>query len=159
MALFCAYGQPHTLVWLLPFFTRFEAIESAEKCIEALRRYRNLHPSFCKAGHISLYTCRPSITTPFRTSTPFQALVMHLSQPLGHSLPSLHRPERMATPSSHEWNVSKTSQAQTCTLKVFLCKSTNLYAFLIACYVLVINHFLLANLDSGCLSGPLHDQK
>jgi RNA recognition motif-containing protein len=29
-------------------FVLFETIESAEKCIEALRRYRNLHPSFCK---------------------------------------------------------------------------------------------------------------
>jgi len=106
-----------------------------------------------------LYVCQPSITTPFRTSTPFQALVMHLSQPLEHSLPSLHRPEPMATLSSHEWNVSKTRQAQTCTLKDFLCKSTNLYVFTIARYVLVINHFLLANIDSSCLSGPLHDQK
>ncbi|KAI0305346.1 hypothetical protein B0F90DRAFT_1815573 [Multifurca ochricompacta] len=31
-------------------FVLYETIEGAEKCIEALRRYRNLHPSFCKAG-------------------------------------------------------------------------------------------------------------
>jgi hypothetical protein len=106
-----------------------------------------------------LYVPQPSITTPFRTFTPSQALVMHLSQPLEYSLLSLRHPEQMATPSSHEWNVSKTSQAQTCTLKVFLCKSTNLYVFMITRYVLVIIHFLLANLDSGCLGGPIHDQK
>ncbi len=41
-------------------FIRFDTIESAEKCIEALRRYRNLHPSFCKAGSISL--CCISVT-------------------------------------------------------------------------------------------------
>lgn len=32
-------------------FVLFDSIESAEKCIEALRRYRNLHPSFCKNFH------------------------------------------------------------------------------------------------------------
>lgn len=32
-------------------FVLFESIESAEKCIESLRRYRNLHPSFCKNYH------------------------------------------------------------------------------------------------------------
>lgn len=32
-------------------FVLFDSIESAENCIEALRRYRNLHPSFCKNFH------------------------------------------------------------------------------------------------------------
>ncbi|KAI0264632.1 hypothetical protein BC834DRAFT_843931 [Gloeopeniophorella convolvens] len=32
-------------------FVLFETIESAERCIEALRKYRNLHPSFCKSLH------------------------------------------------------------------------------------------------------------
>ncbi len=31
---------------------RFEALSSAEKCIESLRKYRNLHPSFSK---VSIY--------------------------------------------------------------------------------------------------------
>ncbi|KAH9010029.1 hypothetical protein EDB84DRAFT_1147487 [Lactarius hengduanensis] len=68
-------------------FVLFDAIESAEKCIEALRRYRNLHPSFCKR---------------FRTFTPFLAPAMPLFRLRAPSLPCLPRLwERTAILSSH----------------------------------------------------------
>ncbi|KAI9508240.1 hypothetical protein F5148DRAFT_1284260 [Russula earlei] len=44
-------------------FVLFEKIEGAEKCIEALRRYRNLHPSFCKNFHPIPGTCYASLTS------------------------------------------------------------------------------------------------
>ena len=31
---------------------RFESVDAAEKCIDTLRKYRNLHPSFSKVAFI-----------------------------------------------------------------------------------------------------------
>jgi hypothetical protein len=45
---------------------RFESIDSAEKCIETLRKYRNLHPSFSK---IHVFLLRSSFLSP--ASLPF----------------------------------------------------------------------------------------
>ncbi|KAH8998021.1 hypothetical protein EDB92DRAFT_1317323 [Lactarius akahatsu] len=45
-------------------FVLFDTIESAEKCIEALRRYRNLHPSFCKNFHPIPGTRYASLSSP-----------------------------------------------------------------------------------------------
>ncbi|KAI9459153.1 hypothetical protein BJY52DRAFT_383079 [Lactarius psammicola] len=45
-------------------FVLFDSIESAEKCIEALRRYRNLHPSFCKNFHPIPGTRYASVSSP-----------------------------------------------------------------------------------------------
>jgi hypothetical protein len=39
---------------LNPFFLRFDTVEAAERCIEALRHYRNLHPSFSKVCRVHL---------------------------------------------------------------------------------------------------------
>ena len=116
-------------------FIRFDSIESAEKCIEALRRYRNLHPSFCKAGVIFL--CRISVvlnTQRFRTFIPFLALAMllfHLLAPRFPRLPRLR--EQMAILLSHEWSDSRTSLAPICTSKGFLSVSMSLYVFLEYC--------------------------
>ena len=35
---------------------RFDTVEAAEKCIDALRHYRNLHPSFSKVREIVSYS-------------------------------------------------------------------------------------------------------
>ena len=31
---------------------RFASVDAAEKCIESLRKFRNLHPSFSKVGNL-----------------------------------------------------------------------------------------------------------
>ncbi|OBZ78347.1 DNA mismatch repair protein msh-2 [Grifola frondosa] len=46
-------------------FVLFETIDAAEKCIETLRKYRNLHPSFSKQIHKipgTIYSTAPSAT-------------------------------------------------------------------------------------------------
>ena len=108
---------------------------------------------------IFLPVCRPPVTLHFRTSTPSQALVMHPPRPLGHRLPSLHHLGQMATLSRHEWNDSKTRQAQTSISRGFLCKLTSLYVFMSTRFIFVLKIFLLENLDYGCFSGSLHHQK
>ena len=42
------------IIWLafLTFMHRFAKLDSAEKCIQSLRRYRNLHPTFSKVRDI-----------------------------------------------------------------------------------------------------------
>lgn len=38
--------------------SRYESVDAAEKCIEALRKYRNLHPSFSKVAFtLYLWAC------------------------------------------------------------------------------------------------------
>lgn len=127
-------------------FIRFDSIESAEKCIEALRRYRNLHPSFCKAGDIFL--CRISVVLNpqrFRTFIPFLALAMLLFRLLAPRFPRRRLREQMAILSSHEWSDSRTSLAPICTSKGFLSVSMSLYAFL--------EHSLCSRLDASlCFS-------
>lgn len=49
MALFCASYRSLSLS-LLIVSDRFGNVESAERCIETLRKYRNLHPSFSKVS-------------------------------------------------------------------------------------------------------------
>jgi hypothetical protein len=113
-------------------FIRFDSIESAEKCIEALRRYRNLHPSFCKAGDISL--CCVSVVLNaqrFRTFTPFLALAMLLFRLLKPRFRHPHRlRDQTAILSSHEWSDSGTRVAPTCTSKGSPSASMSLYVSL-----------------------------
>jgi hypothetical protein len=53
---YCEFCPPFFLVvlgrvekfWGNFFRFRFDTVEAAEKCIDALRHYRNLHPSFSK---------------------------------------------------------------------------------------------------------------
>ncbi len=47
---FVLYAYIHLFLPILTHavFLRFETIESAEKCIQSLRRFRNLHPTFSK---------------------------------------------------------------------------------------------------------------
>lgn len=112
-------------------FIRFDSIESAEKCIEALRRYRNLHPSFCKVGNISQCCVSVVLTAQrFRTITPSLALAMLLFRLLEPRFPRPHRlRERTAILSSHEWNDSRTRVAPICTSKDSPSASTSLYVF------------------------------
>lgn len=42
----------------LTFLLRFSDVDSAEKCIEGLRKYRNLHPSFSKVNIVFLVCTR-----------------------------------------------------------------------------------------------------
>ena len=158
MALFCAYAATH-------FFGGFYILSSDSRRSRVLRSV--LRPlggietstrRFARQANF-LSVCQPSVTMHFRTSTPSQALVMHPSRLLGHSFPSLHRPEQMATLSSPEWNDSKTREAQTYISRGFLCKSTSLYVFMSTRFVFVLKYLLLENLDYGCFSGSSHHQK
>jgi hypothetical protein len=42
--------------------SRFESVDSAEQCIEALRRFRNLHPSFSKVHFRTVSVVLPPLT-------------------------------------------------------------------------------------------------
>lgn len=48
MASYCRWIYLHTLSFSLYSGKRFNDIDSAERCIDGLRKYRNLHPSFSK---------------------------------------------------------------------------------------------------------------
>ncbi|KAK0203919.1 hypothetical protein DFS33DRAFT_843197 [Desarmillaria ectypa] len=53
-------------------FVLFETIEAAEKCIQSLRRFRNLHPTFSKQVHKipgTTYAQAPSISSSHSTSS------------------------------------------------------------------------------------------
>lgn len=58
-------GLPsHSLLFIVSncSFARFENLASAEKCIESLRKYRNLHPSFSKVSARSFISSQPTFT-------------------------------------------------------------------------------------------------
>lgn len=54
MGLFCELESVHGLDTFLTIF-RFETVDAAQRCIESLRKYRNLHPSFSKVRAFRLY--------------------------------------------------------------------------------------------------------
>lgn len=45
--------------------SRFESVDAAEKCIESLRRYRNLHPSFSKVCPLPLSHRASTFNAPY----------------------------------------------------------------------------------------------
>ncbi len=49
---FVLYVSLRFVVLVLNTDFRFETVESAEKCIMSLRRYRNLHPTFSKVSKL-----------------------------------------------------------------------------------------------------------
>jgi len=59
MGLFCEYMRGFFVGFLIGTDVilrfRFESVNSAEKCIQSLRRFRNLHPTFSKVRFGSIY--------------------------------------------------------------------------------------------------------
>ena len=126
MALFCAYGPPHS--FSVVFYNLSSDSKRSRVLGSVLMPLGGIETSTRRSARqaILLSVCQPSFTLHFRTFTPSQALVMHPPRPPGHRFPSLHRLEQMATLSSHEWNDSKTREARTSMSRDFLCKSTSL---------------------------------